>query len=541
MPALSRSSPVEPPVRVPASVFLESLVLALVLSALAFWCNADQGMSWADEGLLWYGSQRVLAGELPVRDFYSYDPGRYFWTAMFFKLAADQSLRTTLLAVSAFSCLALTATLTSLAYAGLGRFHRVLLAIAITIAFSYPRHKGFDQSLSLLLACAILPVLKLPGSWRRWMLLGIMTGLAATMGRNHGVFFSVASALTGGYLVLSRASVRPFQGGTAFAIGTGIGYLPVIILCVLHQDFLVEFWHSVLQTGQWQLSLPIPFPWRISLDGLTPLRAVHSRVYSVMCMVVPAGYLLTLAWTAHSTRRESCHGLTQVMAALSLAGLPYLHQAFDRADFDHFVQGVLPAFALFTCAAALPLSAPRRTLLLHGGSWASLILLALLWVPYIPGIRMLLLEQNSPGSTTPFTMDGTTYRIESYQARLLTEARNLARKCQITDRQFLAAPHFPGLYAFLGVRAPAWESYYLHNRPLPIQQEHVRAMTSIRLAIIAPESTIDNLDRLRFRNMHGGSLHRLDSTLVPMTLPDFPFPLTIYTSPLLCTLTPPNR
>lgn len=538
MSALSSFPTLPPEQRNCASVIVESLGIALLLSALAFWLNADQSMSWADEGLLWYGGQRALAGELPVRDFYSYDPGRYFWTAAFFRLAGDQSLRATLLAVSAFCGIALTATLVGLERAGMGRVHRVVLATALTIAFAYPRHKGFEQSLSLLLAFAILLVLRHPEAWLRWMALGLLTGLAATMGRNHGVFFVAGSVLTGGYLLLSRTPVRPLQAGAAFSLGTGLGYLPVIALCVIHPDFLAEFWDSVLHTGQWQLSLPIPFPWRVQLEGLNPLRASHLAVYSTMCLLVPAAYLLTLVWSSHRMRKGPVHPLMNAMVAFSLAGIPYLHQAFDRADFDHFVQGVLPAFALFTCMAALPVAGPLRSRMLHGGSLVALTMLTLLWAPYVPNVRMWLMERDTPGSTRPFTMDGTTYRIERYQARLLGEVRRLAQGCNTRDGQFLAAPHFPGLYAFLGVKAPAWETYYLHNRSPAMQAKHLQAMPAIRLAIIATESTIDDLDRLRFRNMHGDSLRWLEQHLTPTTLAEFPYPLTIYTSPTQCTQQP---
>jgi hypothetical protein len=520
------------------SLALESLAIALVFTALAFWLNANQSLSWADEGLLWYGSQQVHAGNVPVRDFYSYDPGRYYWTAAVYRLVGDQSLRTTLLAATAFSCVALTTLLVALGKSGLARPWRIVLTLAITVAFAYPRHKVFDQSLSLLLASAILLVLAKPRSSRLWLLFGILTGLAACMGRNHGVFFVAGAALTGCYLLWTGASVRLGAAVFAYALGTSIGYLPVMLLCLVEPGFATAFWESILLTSQWQLKLPIPFPWRVNTEGLPPLRAVHLTVFSWMCLAVPASYLVTLAWTAIRARRGASTPLMRSMAAMSLAGVPYLHQAFDRADFDHFVQGVIPAFALFVCLAAAP--APGRWIQVvgRGCGIVALSLLMLLWLPYAPHVRMSLMERQTPESTAQFDMDGTSYRIERYQANLLTTVRSMARRCQVSDRQFLAAPHFPGLYAFLGIQAPGWESYYLHNRPQSMQEQHLHAMGEVRLAVVATESTIDQLDRLLFRNMHRTSQELLDSEFEKSSLQPFPYPLAIYTRPKSCPTTP---
>lgn len=521
-----------------SSLAIESLVIALVFTALAFWLNANQSLSWADEGLLWYGSQQVHAGNAPVRDFYSYDPGRYYWTAAFYRLVGDQSLRATLFAATSFSWVALTALLISLGKSGLARPWRIVLALAITVAFAYPRHKVFDQSLSLLLASAILLVLARPRSGRYWFLFGVLTGLAACMGRNHGVFFVAGAMLTGGYLLWTGAAVRLGTTVAAYALGTAIGYLPVLALCVVEPGFGPAFWESILLTSQWQLKLPVAFPWRVSTEGLPALRALHLRVFSWMCLAVPGSYLVALAWTAVRARRGTASPLMLSMAAMSLAGIPYLHQAFDRADFDHFVQGALPAFALFVCVAAAAASGRWLQAAGRGCGILALGLLVLLWLPYVPHVRMSLMERQVPGSTAQFDMDGTSYRIEQYQARLLTTVRRMALQCHVSDRQFLAAPHFPGLYAFLGIQAPAWESYYLHNRPQPMQERHLRAMGEVKLAVVATESTIDQLDRLLFRNMHPASQELLDSEFEKSLLLEFPYPLTIYTRPKSCPTTP---
>ena len=132
-------------------------------------------------------------------------------------------------------------------------------------------------------------------------------------------------------------------------------------------------------------------------------------------------------------------------------------------------------------------------------------------------------------------MDGTIYRIERYQASLLRRVKQLQLACDLSDRQFLAAPHFPGLYAFLNIAAPHWDSYYVYNRSTDVQNQHLAAMPEIKLALIAPDATIDGLERLKFSKIYGESLRYIEGKLERSPVEGFPYPLYIYVKSNSCT------
>ena len=168
-------------------VFQMLAFASFVVLALFLW-QGHKGFSLWDEGFLWYGAQRVMLGEVPVRDFMSYDPGRYYWSAALMSLWGDNGIVALRGAVAVFQVIGLFVALLLIARSvRTPNFPYLFLSAIILAAWMYPRHKLFDISLSILLIGVLAFLVQHPTS-RRYFLTGLCVGLVAVFGLNHGVY-----------------------------------------------------------------------------------------------------------------------------------------------------------------------------------------------------------------------------------------------------------------------------------------------------------------------------------------------------------------
>jgi hypothetical protein len=70
----------------PLAGTLAIVLLSAALAAGAFVIQTDVDLNLADEGHLWHVTARAVLGDVPLRDIRAYDPGRYYWGAVWFTL-----------------------------------------------------------------------------------------------------------------------------------------------------------------------------------------------------------------------------------------------------------------------------------------------------------------------------------------------------------------------------------------------------------------------------------------------------------------------
>src|SRR6188768_1852213 len=114
-------------------------LLSLVLSFGAFAMDGNVTLNLADEGYLWYGTRAVRAGQVPIRDFQAYDPGRYYWTAAWSYLFGKDAVALRASCVM-FQCLGMLAGLC--AARRLSHDWKFLLPVALILCmWMIPRYK----------------------------------------------------------------------------------------------------------------------------------------------------------------------------------------------------------------------------------------------------------------------------------------------------------------------------------------------------------------------------------------------------------------
>lgn len=486
--------------RIPSSrTFITLLACAVVL--LLFVWQGRKGYNIGDEGFLWYGVQRVLAGEVPLRDFMAYDPGRYYWSAALLSLWGQEGIMQLRAVVAIFQALGLAVALCLLDQANPGtsparRLAFLLTSTLILVLWMFPRHKLFDISLSIFLVGMLAAVIRRPDT-KRYLLLGIGVGLTAFFGRNHGLYGAFGSALAIAWLHLGpHRTPHPTltRACAAWLGGVVLGFMPLLLMLALVPGFAASFWESIrflFEHKATNITLPIPWPWRASF-GLYPWHTVGwQMLMGLFFMSLPLFGVIGLLWGF--VRRFQGRPVDPVLMAAILMALPYAHYAYSRADIGHLALGIFP-FLIGMLVMAVRSTA--RT-----GAVATLLLAV---------TSICLMFNEHPGwqcriaaPCVNLEISGSPLRIDPNTAASVNLLRSLDQQYASHGESFLATPLMPGAYPLLARKAPVWAIYALFARgPAFEQQEIDRLKAASPAFLLVMDAALDGRDELRFRNTH---------------------------------------
>lgn len=475
----------------PRSPWWPTLLIALLLASGSFALQGRVGINIADEGFLWYGVQRTAAGEVPLRDFQAYDPGRYYWCAAG-AVAFGRGLIGLRLSEAGAQFFGLWLGL--LAASRLTRNWTALGAIGLMLtAWMFPSHKIFDHTLLLAGLWMAMRLVERP-SRARAIVAGLFVGLCTFFGRNHALYNGVAQF---GLLLLlcfkMRAEVPPSRIA-AWCLGIIAGLGPLIVMLLFVPGFFASYEESIrviFQSGT-NLGLPIPWLWRISSSG-DSVGLAPSLIVGFLVIALPVGYLSILAQgVLRPAQFLKTHAL---FVACGAVGLLYLHHAFSRADVSHMAQAIHP----FTLGLlAVPFRFAKRSFYLP----TAVVALTALGLGAVARQAPLYQRLVSPVAWVAFNAGGEIY-IRPRDQEFFNDLRRFSAAKIGPQEGLLIAPAAPGLYPILDRVAPLWGIYFFFPAPEKRQEEMVRTLKNknVNWAIVS-DIPIDRRDDLRFSVTH---------------------------------------
>lgn len=445
-----------------AKAFLQLVALSAAAAIALFVWEGRVGLNIPDGGFFWYGVQRVLHGELPIRDFMAYDPGRYYWPAMLMAPLKTTSIVTLRAATDVFCWMGIFTGAWII-------YHRApkrdpifwLIAIATLAAWMYPWFKVYDNTISIALVWAVAHLIRRPAR-QSYFVTGFCVGLAAVFGRNHGVYGLIAWSGAMIYLALMskhRASLSELGAG---ALGVFAGFSPLLSM-FLAPGFPGAFLDSIrflLQSGATNMSLPVPYPWLIAFRQLPWFEALSSALLGIFFLWLIAFPLIGLFGAAWRRIRNT--PVRPEFVAALMVSIPYSHYAYSRADVVHMAASISPSII----ACFIGLAEARR-----GMRYLGAVLLC--------GASVLAVGPAHPGwqcqttECTITTVGSDRLLVPHGTANDIALLNRLVREFAPNGRSFVVTPYWPGAYALFDRKSPMWATYALWPRTNDFQNREI--------------------------------------------------------------------
>lgn len=487
------------------------IIIAFSLVCISFILQANIGLNLADEGYLWYGSIQTLIGEVPLRDFQSYDPGRYYWVASWFKIFGS-SILSLRMSVAIFQFIGLVFGLSVIKRITNNWYLLILFGLLLLIWMG-PRHKLFDVSLAMMTVYFGVFIQERP-SLKRYFATGVFIGVAAFIGRNHGLysFLSLFMIMIFTWYKVNRK--KPLNQLLVCFMGIFIGYLPMIIMLIFIPNFFQSLIESILdmfRVGNTNLPLPIPWLWKYDFTHLN----FTYLSFNLMVTIFPILIMLMIAWVFISKQKLENKF---IIISSGFVGIMYMHHAFSRADISHLAQGIHPLLIGIITMPFVVTTTKQKRLTFILLLCISLISITLVRVqsPYV-----MKLESLPPYDLVEVT--GDKLWVDKGTSQFINFANKINHEMIKPNEGLLVAPHSPTIYPLLGRKSPLKKTYLIFPDTEENQVEMIKQLDekNVNWAILG-DIPLDGREDLRFKNTHSLIYRYLMSEFEVVTLDGTP-------------------
>ena len=479
-------------------IALRTLAISCLVVLISFLWQGNKGFNLWDEGYLWYGVQRVLLGEVPIRDFMAYDPGRYYWSATLMSVMGDNSIMGVRASVAIFQALGLFSGLFIIARSqkDITRsdyFFLVISAVTLVV-WMFPRHKLFDISISIFLIGLLTYLISNPIR-KRYVIVGACVGLVAVFGRNHGIYGAIASLGVIAWLSINNGSAPGFFNRVVlWGLGVAIGFLPVVFMALFVPKFAAAFWESICFLFELQatnLPLPVPWPWTINFKATSINDAVRGVLIGIFFIGTVSFGFLSVVWVVYRKLKEKT--VPPPIVASAFLALPYAHFAFSRADIGHLALGIFPLLVgslVIISSYWVRIKCPLAVALCTTSFWVMHV--------YHPGWQCFANQQ-----CVPVEISGNNLQVDPRTANDIALLRQFSDKFAPNGLALIVTPFWPGAYALLERKSPIWEIFAVFPRSQAFEMKEIE-----RIKVASPgfvfvlDLPLDGLDKRRYKNTH---------------------------------------
>ena len=457
---------------------LGSALLGAAYSGVSYVLQRRIGLNLADEGYLWCGARDTAAGAQPIRDFDSYDPVRYWWTAAVMKLRGDDGVLSVRSAAAIWEAAALFAFFRLARRTGRGRVTPLFEALLLQI-WMFPLYRIYDNALPIFTTLALTRLVEKP-SPRRFFETGVYASFSALVGRNHGVYSVASLAAVATLAPIRREQLR--AGAVALPLGLVCGYAPVLALCAIDPGFRTKFASGVVrqfQRGSTPLKLPLPWPWRVFGKTTSRRALVSSLLFSALPLVYGAALVARFVAPKSETAKPAS-------LAACCVGVVYLHCVYSRAGLAHIASGIFPSLWLACSFGAVPRLAFAAATVAMSEYLTPIVQMAF-----------------SPEPFESIDVHGDMLILPASEATFLTNIAEELRAANADGRAVAFVPHYPALYPILSKAVVLYEIYMT-----PVASEEQQAGLIAQLQdndvrfVVMRDIALDQNEILRMQNSH---------------------------------------
>lgn len=502
---------------------LYTFLIALALVGLSFLLQGNIGLNIADEGYIWYGTIRTAVGEIPIKDFQSYDPGRYYWNAAW-SLIFGQGFMSLRLSVALFQLIGLTLGL--LAARRVVKIWWVLgLVGLLLLVWMHNIHhwaRLFESSMAMAAVFIAVRLIEKP-VFERYFYSGVFVGVAAFMGRNHGLYSFSAFFLLILFIWFKLKQDKLLKRYSLWLAGIMAGYIPMLLMLALIPGMFEVFWFEkvliYLRSGfiNTNIHLPVPWPWTVDYAHLDILTSASNLFLGLFFLLPPIFYFFAIIWSLRC--KSSDVPRNSLLIASSYVGIFYMHHAFSRADLAHLEESIHPFLLGFVALLYILILGNRKTLAV---SLAVLILTGTVFAMIIPA-NPFIQKIRFSDQYIPYRINGDRLWFPKDQAAYIETIKQLVAQHIAPHEGLFIAPHSPGLYPILHHRAPVRYTYLLFPATRDRQEEIIEDLIRHKVNwVILSDIALDGRDELRFRHTHTLVWQHIMKNFEQIETPDLP-------------------